>query len=103
MTDLPTRDTFAECLNSTFTIRVDESSSFSMTLIEVSPLPERSPGTGTAPMTRAPFSLVFRGPKESVLSQRIYSFEHESLGELDIFIVPIGPDDEGMRYEAVFN
>ncbi len=52
---------------------------------------------------RAPFSLVFRGPGEPVLTQRIYALDNETLGRLEIFLVPIGPVDEGMRYEAVFN
>jgi hypothetical protein len=103
MTDLPTRDTFAQCLNDTFAIGVDDSTSLPMALIEVAPLPDHAPGKGASQPSRAPFSLVFRGPKEPVLPQRIYRFEHEHLGDLEIFIVPIGPDDEGMRYEAVFN
>jgi len=24
------------------------------------------------------------------------------MGDLDLFLVPIGPDGEGMRYEAIF-
>jgi hypothetical protein len=48
-------------------------------------------------------SIVFRGPSEPVLSQGIYTFEHAFLDVFDLFIVPIGPDDTGMRYEAVFN
>jgi hypothetical protein len=50
-----------------------------------------------------PFSLTFRGPKESFLPQRTYRVEHPALGSLDIFIVPIGLDPSGYRYEAVFN
>ncbi len=52
---------------------------------------------------RAPFSAVFRGPAEPQLAQGIYTLDNETLGRLEIFLVPIGPDDEGMRYEAVFN
>ncbi len=52
---------------------------------------------------RAPFSLVFRGPGEPALAQRLYALDNETLGRLEIFLVPIGPVDEGMRYEAVFN
>lgn len=51
---------------------------------------------------RTPFSIVFRGPFEPVLPQRIYKFEKEDLGTFEIFIVPIGPDETGMQYEAVF-
>ena len=51
---------------------------------------------------RQAFSLIFRGPCEPVLPQRIYPLASETLGALELFLVPIGPDKEGMRYEAVF-
>lgn len=51
---------------------------------------------------RAAFSLVFRAAADVVLPQQIYRVEHAELGVLDIFLVPIGPDGSGMRYEAVF-
>lgn len=66
-------------------------------LIEVTDLGE--PGAGGL---RAPFSLVFRGPREPLVPQGIRRLEHAGLGELDLFLVPIGPDEAGMRYEAVF-
>ena len=52
---------------------------------------------------RSPFSLVFRGPLSPVMPQHTYPLEHPALGRLEIFLVPIGPDASGMRYEAVFN
>ena len=55
------------------------------------------------PGVRAPFTVVFRGPPQPVLPQRIYRFEHGKVGAFEMFIVPIGPDASGMRYEAVFN
>ena len=47
------------------------------------------------------FRLEFRGPTEPVLPQAIYTFRR---GEdcHEIFIVPIGRDDRGAHYEAVF-
>lgn len=52
---------------------------------------------------RAPFSLVFRSPGERRHApQQIYTVRHGELGALEIFLVPIGPDEGGMRYEAVF-
>jgi hypothetical protein len=59
------------------------------------------PGAPVRP--RSPFSLVFRGPLSPVMPQRTYPLEHPALGRLEIFLVPIGPDASGMRYEAVFN
>lgn len=49
------------------------------------------------------FSLIFRNSSAQILPQKIYRFEHEVMGQLSLFIVPIGPDEKGMRYEAIFN
>src|ERR1700730_3101865 len=52
--------------------------------------------------TREPFALTLRGPGRPVLPQRIYALRNERMGEVEIFLVPIGPDEKGMRYEAIF-
>jgi hypothetical protein len=52
---------------------------------------------------REPFSLIFLGPPEPVLAQRIYRLEHDEMGALELFLVPIGRDAAGARYEAAFN
>ena len=49
------------------------------------------------------FALLFRGPLEPALPQRTYHLEHQQLGEMDFFLVPIGRDAEGMEYQAVFS
>lgn len=69
-------------------------------LVSVTPLP--STGVGHR---AAPFSLEFRGPNEPLLEQAIHSLEHDGLGRLELFLVPLGPDPETdrMRYEAIFN
>ena len=61
---------------------------------------------------RLAFSLLWRGPREPLLAQGIYTLaapaESEALGRLDLFLVPLGPDggsageDQGLLYEAVF-
>jgi hypothetical protein len=51
---------------------------------------------------RQAFSLVFRGPGDLILGQGMYRFENDRLGSLEIFIVPLQPDGDGARYEAVF-
>ena len=45
--------------------------------------------------------LAAKDPR--VLPQRIYRLEHNGLGELDIFLVPIGKDADGVSYQAMFN
>jgi hypothetical protein len=49
------------------------------------------------------FSIYFRGPSGAFLAQGIHKLKHEKLGELGIFLVPIGQDQDGFQYEAVFN
>ena len=49
------------------------------------------------------FSLRFRGDPGQVFPQRIYPMEHDSIGDFELFLVPIARDDSGTYYEAVFN
>jgi hypothetical protein len=50
-----------------------------------------------------PFSILLRGPAEPVLPQGIFRLEHPRLGAADVFFVPIGRDDRGTAYEAIFS
>jgi hypothetical protein len=49
------------------------------------------------------FSLLFHAPGAGHLPQQIFTLEHPELGELDLFLVPLGPDGDRMQYEAVVN
>ena len=49
------------------------------------------------------FSLRFRGDAGQVFPQRIYPIQHDSIGDFELFLVPIARDDSGTYYEAVFN
>jgi hypothetical protein len=71
--------------------------SAALTLVEVTVL-----GGDATSARRQPFSLVFRGPRVPLLPQRIYRLEHDRMGALELFIVPLGPDGDGLRYEAIF-
>jgi hypothetical protein len=101
MLETLTHALFAEHLHSTFRIHFDPAGPVETELVEATLLRSRAQGGG--PPGREPFSLVFRGPKEPWFPQRIYRVEHERMGSFDLFLVPIGPDAAGMRYEAVFN
>src|SRR4051812_11363033 len=59
-------------------------------------------GAGRDGEQRNQFSLVFRGPADVVLPQGTVALTHTTLGELVLFLVPLGPDKTGMRYEAAF-
>ena len=49
------------------------------------------------------FSAFFHRPGDRYLPQGTYAFEHDAMGALDLFLVPIARGDKGFRYEAVFN
>jgi len=51
------------------------------------------------------FCLLFRGSAHQLLAQNTYVFEHPRLGDLTLFIVPIGSREGAPHcyYEAVFN
>ena len=93
---------FSPYLNQRFRILSESTDPLEVELIGVSEF-----GVGATsndePPKRRPFSIVFRGPKEPSLPQNIYDIEHDQMGTLNLFIVPIGPDNEGMLYEAVFS
>ena len=86
-----TVDDFAPLLHERFRVDPGEGPPFEVELLEVTEIP-REPGG------RAPFSLVFQGGPSPPLPQSIYRVEHDGLGILDVFLVPIAID----RYEAVF-
>ncbi len=53
---------------------------------------------------QAPFALVLRAPLgAAAIGQGMVRLAHPELGELELFLVPIGPDSVGMRYEITFN
>lgn len=91
-----TKDTFDAHLGSRFVLRLADRA-LDLDLIETQALPTRP----NAP--RAGFLLRFRSVVRDHLVQQIYLLEHAVLGELEIFLVPAGPDAVGMRYDAVFS
>jgi uncharacterized protein DUF6916 len=98
-----TRDTFAGRVGEQFRLRLDEGVTLELELAVVTDLSQRSAGPprpGAA--RRSPFSLLFRGPRDPVLPQRMYPLEHEGLGSFELFLVPVGRDQAGTQYEAIF-
>lgn len=51
----------------------------------------------------APFSLILRGPAAPLLPQGTYALRHPRLGPIELFLVPIARDAQGVRYEVTFN
>ena len=49
------------------------------------------------------FSVEFLLPGEFGAEQKIYKIEHPELGAMELLIVPVGQDESGIRFEAIFN
>lgn len=90
--------TFAERIGNGFRARVGGERIALLELVAAIPYA----GDATRATERAPFSLVFRGPRGVALPQGTYRVEHDDLGGFPLFLVPIAPDATGPRYEAVF-
>jgi len=94
-----TLDDFQPYLNQIFITRLDHGELYLLELVELCEL-----GSSPGPEFREPFSLAFRNPNKSAyLPQGTYRLENEGLGSLDLFIVPLGPDASGMRYQVIFS
>jgi hypothetical protein len=100
-------ETFAGQLNTTFWIRAAPARSIQVKLVEVERRQDRPLKPGQRPPGDAgneKFSLFFSGHRSELLPQDNYTFEHESLGRFDLFIVPIGTrNPRKITYEMVFN
>ena len=52
---------------------------------------------------RQSFSVILQAHDANNHGQQVYQLSHAALGKLDLFLVPIGPGEKGMRYEIIFN
>ena len=89
----------APFVGSTFAVALGAPWDLQLRLSEVSPLSQTTSFTGAL---RAPFRMIFHGPAQPVHPQQTLPLDHPQLGRVEIFLVPIGPDAVGMRYEAIF-
>ena len=96
MTPLPTLAEFAPLQGERFALYADGAEWVVAELLSARSL-GLAAGDG-----REPFSLMFAGPAEPRLPQRIYRLQHPRLPALDLFLVPVAADAMATRYEAVF-
>jgi len=56
-----------------------------------------------SPRATDPFRIILRSREGWHAVQGMFRVQHPTLGVLDLFAVPIGPDGEGLCYEIIFN
>jgi hypothetical protein len=74
---------------------------FAATLSRCDVTTSGDPGDWVERIGRVPFSLLFHADPGTAVSQQTCILRHPELGELALFLVPLGPDEVGPRYEAV--
>jgi hypothetical protein len=98
-----TLETAQPLVGTLFQVTLEDGNTLEMKLIDAAPfeLPRR-PARGSRQPKRVPFAIYFLGPRDPIIPQHMYHFRSASLELQNLFIVPIGRDDEGTEYEAVF-
>jgi hypothetical protein len=94
-----TAETFSPHVGDSFQLHLSPGTRIPVTLIAA----EERPAVAAATPGRTPFSLLFRPPSGVIPGQRTYRLEHDTIGTLDIFLVPVTPDADGPRLEAIFS
>lgn len=95
--DIPELDRFTPYIGEKFDVALPHGS-LQIELVEAKALPEYTGG-----QSNGAFSLVFRAPNDCTLAQGSVALDHEKAGWVIVFLVPIGEDEDGQYFEAVFN
>ena len=95
--DIKNVSVFEEHIGSEFLIEFDSAKTVAAQLIEAKAL--NGGGTLADAAAREPFSLLFSVEGGIDLPQRIYRVSHSVLGDIELFMVPLGNG----QLESVFN
>jgi hypothetical protein len=95
MTQELTRDDYAACVNMDFIVDLSPEQKVTMKLSEVTELKER--------FSQQTFSLIFHAPETTPIEQGQFTVHNEKLGDIDLFMVPIGKDKRGVMFQSLFN
>lgn len=95
MSEFPSRDEFSNHLGTKFRVYFHPEQPTEVELTEVSEI-RRQPSSEA-------FSLIFLAPPEVGPWQGLHKTEHDSLGTMELFLVPVGQSEKGWSFESVFN
>jgi hypothetical protein len=90
---------FTSHLRTVFRLCLPGGERLPLVLVEVTPHPHLP----TGPERRRGFSILLRSALPGHLPQATYRLEHDVMGDLELFLVPVGAREGGVVYEAVFN
>jgi hypothetical protein len=95
-------ETFADRVGETFEVAGADGERVEFVLSSVDETPYTLPAEWEEDVKRTPFTLLFHHADATRYApQQVVKLRHAELGEFELFLVPLGPDERGMRYEAV--
>jgi hypothetical protein len=98
-----TLDLFSPLLNAAFTLRDESGVECEAVLVEAA---AAGPGN-RGESADVPFALLFRVALDAIPAeaarQAMFQVSQPSLETLDLFLVPVNADADGVYFEAVFN
>ena len=92
---LPSKEEFTDQVNSVFRADLNGGGAWDFHLVKIESLISNT--------FQESFSILFRAPADVPAFQNIYRLDNETLGEMDLFLVPVNRDEAGVYFEAVFN
>ncbi|HWO02282.1 MAG TPA: hypothetical protein VNS63_23755 [Blastocatellia bacterium] len=95
MTEFFTLETFTPHVNTTFLMHYGDSQTAELNMTSATDVGSSS--------RQIQISLKFQAPVSAPVAQGIYRLDHDKMGVLDMFLVPIDKDAAGVYYEAIFN
>jgi len=98
-----TEEVFSRYLDSKFLIYTSPLTAISLQLINVKHLDSTSTRHTARATKLDSFSILFRGPRRTVLESKSYRITHDQMGTFDLFISPVNDSKKQRLYEAVFN
>jgi hypothetical protein len=102
--DQLTLASFSPWVKTKFRVGLAPADFVELELEEANAIPNASEANqATKGLRQEAFSLIFHGPDNRFLPQRLYSFEHCRIGRFDMFIVPIAHKQGFIQYQAIFN
>ena len=92
------RASFVPLVGTQFSVSTTATSVAPLTLVEISDL---TPTPGKKGSSDGRFSLLFTGAAR--FAQDTYPIRNDTLGNSNLFVVPVGSQNGGARYEVIVN
>ncbi len=96
MAEKISHENFSGHLNALFRVEVAETS-LELELVEV------EVGKPIDASLRDPFTLIFQGPKDSILAEGSHNLSNDDAGSFELYIIPIVSLGDQQLYQSIFN